>query len=142
MLSMGIPVGLGTDATRISTFNPWICLYWATTGKTMGGDQFWPTQDVLTRFEALQLYTTGSAWVSGEEKQKGKIAKGQYADVVITSGDYFSVPVDDIKHIHSLLTILNGKPVYAEGDYSNLEHAVPPVIPDWSPVKYYGGYQP
>lgn len=141
MLHMGIPVGLGTDATRISTFNPWICLYWATTGKTMGGDQFWPTRDVLTRFEALQLYTSGSAWVSGDEKIKGKISKGQYADLAIISEDFFSIPVDNIRNIHSLLTILNGKPVYATGDYANLNIAAPPVIPEWSPVKYYGGYQ-
>jgi len=141
MLRMGIPVGLGTDATRISTFNPWICLYWATTGRTMGGSPFWPAQDVLTRFEALQLYTTGSAWVSGEEKLKGKIAKGQYADLAIISDDYFSIPVDSIRNIHSMLTILNGKPVYGTGDYEHLNVAVPPVIPEWSPVKYYGGYQ-
>jgi predicted amidohydrolase YtcJ len=141
MISMGIPVGLGTDATRISTFNPWMCLHWATTGKTIGGYQFWPKQDVLTRFEALQLYTTGSAWVSGEEKLKGKIAKGQYADLVILNKDYFSIPVDDIRGIHSLLTIVNGKPVYGEESYANLNKPAPPVIPEWSPVKYYGGYQ-
>jgi predicted amidohydrolase YtcJ len=141
MIRMGVPVGLGTDATRISTFNPWMCLHWATTGKTIGGYQFWPKQDVLTRFEALQLYTTGSAWVSGEEKLKGKIVKGQYADLVILSKDYFSIPVDDIRSIHSLLTIVNGKPVYGEDDYSSLNEAIPVVIPDWSPVKYYGGYQ-
>lgn len=141
MIRMGIPVGLGTDATRISTFNPWICLHWATTGKTMGGYQFWPKQDALTRFEALQLYTTGSAWVSGEEKLKGKIVKGQYADLVILDKDYFTIPVDDIRRIHSLLTIVNGKPVYGEEDYSNLNKETPEVIPAWSPVKYYGGYQ-
>jgi predicted amidohydrolase YtcJ len=141
MIRMGVPVGLGTDATRISTFNPWMCLHWATTGKTIGGYQFWPKQDVLTRFEALQLYTTGSAWVSGEEKLKGKIAKGQYADLVILNKDYFSIPIDEIRSIHSLLTIVNGKPVYGTDDYSNLNAAIPAVIPDWSPVKYYGGYQ-
>ncbi len=141
MLKMGIPVGLGTDATRISTFNPWMCLHWATTGKTIGDYQFWPKQDVLSRFEALQLYTTGSAWVSGEEKLKGKIIKGQYADMVIISKDYFSIPLDDIRSIHSLLTIVNGKPVYGEKDYSQLNKDVPEAIPGWSPVRYYGGYQ-
>jgi len=141
MIRMGIPVGLGTDATRISTFNPWICLHWATTGKTMGGYQFWPKQDVLTRFEALQLYTSGSAWVSGEEKLKGKLVKGQYADLVILDKDYFSIPVDEIRGIHSMLTIVNGKPVYGDGDYSSLNKETPEVIPAWSPVKYYGGYQ-
>ncbi|MBO9202510.1 MULTISPECIES: amidohydrolase [Niastella] len=141
MIRMGVPVGLGTDATRISTFNPWMCLHWATTGKTIGGYQFWPKQDVLSRYEALQLYTTGSAWVSGEEKLKGKIARGQYADLVILNKDYFSIPLDDIRSIHALLTIVNGKPVYGEDDYSSLNRAVPAVLPDWSPVKYYGGYQ-
>ena len=138
---MGIPVGLGTDATRISTFNPWMCLHWATTGKTIGGYQFWPEKDVLSRFEALQLYTTGSAWMSGEEKLKGKIIKGQYADMVILNKDYFSIPIDDIRTIHSLLTIVNGKPVYGEGEYLKLVSPMPEVIPSWSPVKYYGGYQ-
>jgi predicted amidohydrolase YtcJ len=141
MLNMKIPVGLGTDATRISTYNPWMSLHWAVTGKTMGGYQFWPVKDVLTRYEALQLYTTGSAWFSGEEKLKGKIAKGQYADMVILNEDYFSVPVDEIRNIHALLTIVSGKVVYAEGDYKNLNPAMPEVIPAWSPVKYFGGYQ-
>jgi predicted amidohydrolase YtcJ len=136
-----IPVGLGTDATRISTFNPWMSLHWAVTGKTIGGYQFWPQKDVLSRFEALQLYTTGSAWMSGEEKLKGKIAKGQYADMIILNKDYFSIPIDDIRSIHSLLTIVNGKPVYGEAGYKDLNPLLPEVIPSWSPVKYFGGYQ-
>jgi predicted amidohydrolase YtcJ len=141
MLNMAIPVGIGSDATRISTFNPWMCLHWATTGKTIGGYQFWPKKDVLSRFEALQLYTTGSAWMSGEEKLKGRIIKGQYADLVILNKDYFSLPIDDIRTIHSLLTIVNGKPVYGEGDYLHFNPVIPEVIPSWSPVKYFGGYQ-
>jgi predicted amidohydrolase YtcJ len=141
MLNMKIPVGLGTDATRISTYNPWMSLHWAITGKTMGGYQFWPAKDVLSRYEALQLYTTGSAWFSGEEKLKGKIAKGQYADMVILNEDYFSVPIYEIRNIHALLTIVNGKVVYAEADYEKLNPQMPEVIPAWSPVKYFGGYQ-
>lgn len=141
MLQMKIPVGLGTDATRISTFNPWMSLHWAITGKTIGGLQFWPTKDVLSRFEALQLYTTGSAWMSGEEKLKGKIAAGQYADMVILNKDYFTVPTDEVRNIHALLTVVNGKVVYGEGLYKELSPAIPEPIPAWSPVKYYGGYQ-
>jgi predicted amidohydrolase YtcJ len=141
MLELKIPVGLGTDATRISTFNPWMSLYWAITGKTIGGYQFWPVQDILSRFTALQLYTTGSAWFSGEEKVKGRIIKDQYADLVILSDDYFTVPVEAVKNIHALVSIVNGKVVYAEGLYNNLSPQVPEVIPSWSPVKYFGGYQ-
>ncbi|HTL10186.1 MAG TPA: amidohydrolase [Chitinophagaceae bacterium] len=141
MLSMQLPVGLGTDATRISTFNPWMSLHWAITGKTMGGYQFWPQKDTLSRFAALQLYGTGSAWMSGEETVKGRLARGQYADWVILNKDYFSIPADEVRNIHALLTVVNGKVVYAEGSYAGLGPKLPDVIPAWSPVKYYGGYQ-
>jgi predicted amidohydrolase YtcJ len=141
MLALNIPVGLGTDATRISTYNPWMSLHWAITGKTMGGFQFWNEKDVLSRFEALKLYTMESAWFSNEEKLKGKIEKGQYADLVVLSEDFFTIPVDNVRNIHSLMTIVNGKIVYADGAYQNLSPAIPEVIPSWSPVKYFGGYQ-
>ena len=141
MMAMGIPVGMGTDATRISTFNPWMSLHWAITGKTIGGFQFWPATEVLTRHEALSLYTGGSAWFSGEEKDKGKIMKGMYADMTVLSADYFTVPTDAVRDIESVLTIVNGKIVYAAADYKQYDLPIVPVIPDWSPVKYYGGYQ-
>ncbi|SDH40923.1 hypothetical protein SAMN04487996_13613 [Dyadobacter soli] len=141
MLSMGIPVGMGTDATRISTYNPWMALHWLLTGQTIGGLQFWPKDQVLDRFTALHIYTTGSAWFTGEEQLKGKIVKGMYADMTVLTGDYFSAKPDDVRNIESLLTIVNGKVVYAAGEYKALDAAVPEVIPAWSPVKHYGGYQ-
>lgn len=141
MLQMGIPVGAGTDATRISTYNPWMSLHWLLTGKTIGGMQFWPKDQILDKFTALQLYTNGSAWFSGEEKLKGKLTKGMYADMAIISDDYFSVKPDDVRNIESVLTIVNGKIVYASAEYKALNPEIPAVIPDWSPVKYFGGYQ-
>jgi predicted amidohydrolase YtcJ len=141
MLQMKIPVGLGTDATRISTFNPWMSIHWAITGKTIGGYQFWPAKDALTKFEALQLYTVGSSWISGEENLKGRIEKGQYADMVILNKDYFSITTDEVRDIHALVTVVNGKVVYAEGTYKDLAPPLPEMIPAWSPVKFYGGYQ-
>lgn len=141
MLAMGIPVGMGTDATRISTYNPWMAIHWLLTGKTIGGMQFWPKDQVLDKFTALQLYTSGSAWFSGEENLKGKLAKGMYADMAILSDDYFSIQPDAVRNIESVLTIVNGKIVYASGDYQSLETEKVPVIPSWSPVKFYGGYQ-
>lgn len=141
MLELGIPVGMGTDATRISTYNPWMALHWLLTGKTIGGLQFWPKDQTLDKFTALQLYTSGSAWFSGEEKEKGKLVKGMYADMAILSGDYFSAKADDVREIESVLTIVNGKIVYGTGDYKAESPALPDVIPQWSPVKYFGGYQ-
>ncbi|RIV41948.1 amidohydrolase [Flagellimonas pelagia] len=141
MLEMGIPVGMGTDATRISTYNPWMAMHWLITGKTIGDMQFWPKDQVLDRFTALQLYTSGSAWCSGEENVKGKLIKGMYADMTLLSDDYFSIKDDDIKGITSLLTVLNGKIVFGSGSYEGYNPPLPPVIPEWSPVNYYGGYQ-
>ncbi|KAF2338318.1 amidohydrolase [Flavobacterium tistrianum] len=141
MLELGIPVGMGTDATRISTFNPWMALHWLLTGKTIGGMQFWPKDQVLDKFTALQLYTSGSAWFSGEEKDKGKLVKGMYADMAILSDDYFTAKPDDIRKIESVLTVVNGKIVYASAEYKALNPEISAVIPDWSPVKYFGGYQ-
>lgn len=141
MLEMGIPVGMGTDATRISTFNPWMAMHWLLSGKTIGGLQFWPKDQVLDKFTALKLYTSGSAWVSGEENEKGKLVKGMYADFSILSKDYFAIDIDAVRGIESDLTIVNGKIVYAAGIFKKYDPPAIPVIPEWSPVKYYGGYQ-
>ena len=141
MLDMKVPVGLGTDGTRVSSYNPWPSLYWAVTGKTAGGMQIWQAKDVPTRFEALQLMTTGSAWMSGEEQVKGRLQAGQYADFVVLPQDYFTVDAEKIKRLESLLTVVNGKVVYGAGSYAPLAPPLPPVSPAWSPVAAYGGYQ-
>ncbi|TYQ19077.1 UNVERIFIED_ORG: hypothetical protein JN05_02269 [Zoogloea ramigera] len=141
MLEMNIPVGLGTDGTRVSSYGPWPSIYWAVTGKTAGGLKLWQPQDVLSRYQALKLMTQGSAWMSGEEKLKGTLAKGQYADVVILPQDYFSMDVEQIKNLESALTIVNGKVVYAGEQFKQLAPPALEVKPEWSPVKHYGGYQ-
>jgi len=140
MLDMGIPVGAGTDATRVASYNPWVSLYWLVTGKTVGGVSMYPDNNRLSREEALRLYTHGSSWFSSESGKKGAIAPGQLADLVALTDDYFSVPEEKIKGIESVLTILGGKVVHAAGEFAS--HAPPPipVLPEWSPVKAFGGY--
>ena len=141
MLDMKLPVGLGTDGTRVSSYNPWPSVYWAVTGKTAGGLQIWRKQDVLTRYEALKLMTIGSAWMSGEEQRKGALKRGQYADFVVLPDDYFTVDAARIKSMESMLTVVNGKVVYGAGPFAPLSPALAPVSPAWSPVAQYGGYQ-
>lgn len=141
MLEMGIPVGAGTDATRVASYNPWISLYWMVTGKTVGGTPLYGDENKVNRLEALRLYTHGSAKFSREENNKGSLAPGMYADIAVLSQDYFAVPEDSIKNITSLLTILGGKIVYGAKDFSEFDqNRNLPVSPDWSPVRYYGGY--
>jgi predicted amidohydrolase YtcJ len=140
MLKMGIPVGAGTDATRVASYNPWVSLYWMVTGKTVGGTPLYPQSNRLDRTEALRRYTSGSAWFSGEEEKKGTIAAGRLADLAVLSADYFSVPDEEIKRIESELTVVDGKVVYGVGDFRELAPAELPVSPDWSPVKSVAGY--
>lgn len=140
MLELGIPVGAGTDATRVASYNPWLCLYWLVSGKTIGGTALYPKTNCLSREEALKIYTQGSSWFSGESGKKGAISEAQLADVVVLSEDYFQVPEEKIKNIESVLTIIDGKIVYAKEEYGNLDSFRLPILPEWSPVKAYGGY--
>lgn len=140
MLKAGIPVGAGTDATRVASYNPWVSLYWLVTGKTVGGQILYSEANRLNRMEALRLYTVGSSWFSNETNRKGAIAVGQLADLSILSDDFFSVPDDQIKSIQSVLTVVGGKVVHAAGEFSGYGPAALAVTPEWSPVKYFGGY--
>jgi hypothetical protein len=142
MLDAGITVGAGTDATRVASYNPWISLYWMVTGRTVGGMQLASPENRLSREEALGLYTHGSAWFSGEEEVKGRIAPGQFADFAILSADYLAVPEDEIRRIESVLTVTGGDVVHSAGPFTMFApEPLPPVSPAWSPVAAFGGYQ-
>jgi predicted amidohydrolase YtcJ len=140
MLRMGLPVGAGTDATRVASYNPFISLYWLITGKTVGGLSMYPESNRQDRMEALRLWTVGSSWFSSEDGKKGAIAPGQLADLAVLSSDYFSIPEEEIKSLESILTVVGGRPVYAAEEFAELAPPIPPVLPDWSPVAAYGGY--
>jgi predicted amidohydrolase YtcJ len=140
MLEIGVPVGAGTDATRVSSYNPYLSLYWLITGKTIGGLTLYPEENRFDRTEALKLYTMGSSWFSTEDGRKGALTPGQLADLAVLSADYFSIPDEEIKHLESVLTVLGGKIVYATAEFSKLAPPALPVSPSWSPVKEYGGY--
>ncbi|MDX1697180.1 MAG: amidohydrolase family protein, partial [Thiohalobacterales bacterium] len=142
MLDQGGPVGAGSDATRVSSYNPWTALSWLVSGRSVGGAPLLNEGNRLTREEALRLYTLGSAWFSGEEQRKGRIAPGQFADFALLSEDYFSVPEDRIASIESHLTVVGGRVVYGAGEFSGLTPHMPPVSPAWSPVARYPGHWP
>ncbi|KQN64128.1 amidohydrolase family protein [Erwinia sp. E602] len=134
MLEMGVPVGLGTDATRVASYNPWTALYWLVSGRTVGGMAMYDVNARLDRETALMLWTQGSAWFSSEQGKKGQIKVGQLADLAILSKDYFSVHEEEIKGIESVMTVVNGDVVYAAGRFSPLSPPPIVVLPEWSPV--------
>ena len=141
MLELGLPVGGGTDATRVASYNPWIGFSWLVTGRTMGGLDLYPEANRLDRLTALRTYTEANTWFSNEVGKKGRLAPGQLADIAVLDRDIFGVPDAELAGTVSVLTILGGQPVHGDGDYQGLAPALPPAMPDWSPVGHFGGYQ-
>lgn len=137
MLAAGVPVGMGTDATRVASHNPWVGLHWLVSGETVGGTRLYPSSQRLDRVTALRLYTEGSAWFSGEEARKGLLKPGQFADFAVLSEDYLHVAEHRIKGIEALLTVVGGRIVHGSGPFAPLAPPLPAASPDWSPVGRY-----
>ncbi len=140
MLANELPVGAGTDATRVASYNPWTALYWLVSGRTVGGLKLYDEANQLSRSEALALWTLGSTWFSSETGKKGQIKAGQLADLAVLSEDYFAVPEEAIKHIESVLTLVGGRIVYAADEFGSMAPPALPVMPDWSPVRRVPGH--
>jgi predicted amidohydrolase YtcJ len=138
-MAKGVPIGMGTDATR-SSFNPWLGLYFLTTGKVASSRTVLGADNRVSREEALRLYSWGSAWFSQEEALKGRIKTGQYADMALLSADYMTVPDDAIKTIESVMTMVDGKVVFGDGAFASLAPAPLDVLPAWSPLKRFGSF--
>ncbi|MFE7323515.1 amidohydrolase [Streptomyces sp. NPDC057565] len=140
MLNQGLTVAAGTDATRVSSYNPWLSLEWLVRGRSIGGQLLASAENRVDRETALRMYTAAGAELSGESDVKGILKEGYYADLTVLSADYFTVPEDDISHIESLLTVVGGHVVHAAGEFEGLAPALPEAAPSWSPVGHYGGY--
>jgi predicted amidohydrolase YtcJ len=141
ILTRGVKVSGGTDATRVASYNPWVALAWLVTGKTVAGMRLYPQRNCLDRETALRMWTENVTWFSDEEGKKGRIEVGQFADLIVPDRDYFSCSEEEIADTTSDLTIVGGKVVYAAGDFAKHDEAAPPpAMPDWSPVRTFGGY--
>jgi predicted amidohydrolase YtcJ len=120
-MNLGLIIGGGTDAHRVMSYNPFVSLQWMLDGRTVGGT---PTRDVdetPSREEALRLYTAGSAWFTHDEGKRGTLGVGRLADLAVLEKDYMTVPVAEIGALTSLLTMVGGRIVYADGPYAAME---------------------
>ncbi len=140
ILAAGVPLGAGTDATRVASYNPWVSLHWLVTGRTIGGFALYPPGNRLDRTTALRTWTESNTWFSNEEGRKGAIKIGQLADLAVLSADYMDIPENEIKDLVSVLTVLGGRIVHGDGPFRAHSPPLPPASPDWSPVRQYGGY--
>ncbi len=141
MLERGLKVSAGTDATRVASYNPWVSLSWLITGKTVAGMQLTPQRNCLDRETALRMWTENVTWFSNEVGNKGRIEAGQLADLVVPDRDFFSCSESEIADTTALLTMVGGKVVWGAGDFASHDETHPPLpLPDWSPVRRFGGY--
>lgn len=108
----GITWGLGSDATAVTTSNPFYTLSFAVTGKMIGGHHV--NRQSVTREEALIAHTRSNALILFQEGNLGSLAPGKYADLLVLDRDYFTVPVDQIKDIKPLMTMVGGRVVYQD----------------------------
>src|SRR5450631_1005298 len=124
-LRLGLTVAGGTDAHRVSSYNPFVSLQWYLDGTTIGGVQTRGDAEAPTRRQALEMYTRNSAFMANDDDKRGTLEPGKLADLAVLSADYMSAPVKEIGKIRSLLTILGGRVVYAAAPFGKLLAATP-----------------
>jgi len=110
----GIHSGMSSDGMQIAPMNPWIHMYYATTGINARGVLINPNQQI-SRQEVLELYTKKNGWFLREEDDVGSIEEGKLADLVVLNSDYFTVSNEDLKRIRSVLTVVGGNIMYDAG---------------------------
>ncbi|MBV8849182.1 MAG: amidohydrolase [Methylobacteriaceae bacterium] len=120
-LAMGLMVGAGTDAHRVSNYNPFVSLRWFINGKTIDGAEAIGETQHPSRAEALRMYTLNSAWFAHDDDKRGSLEAGKYADLAVLNKDYMNVPDEEIGSIESVLTLLGGRVVYSADPYAQLE---------------------
>jgi predicted amidohydrolase YtcJ len=113
LLDKHVRLALGTD-WFVAPLNPMLTLYAATTRATLDGKNpnGWVPEQKISIAEAVSAYTAGSAYAEFQEGDKGNIARGKLADLVILSDDIFNIAPASIKDVRVVTTIVGGKVVY------------------------------
>jgi predicted amidohydrolase YtcJ len=117
-IGSGLVVGAGSDHRAgtnsfdsISPWNPWLGVWITVTRETESGTVLNP-EERLSREQAIRLYTSNNAWNHFEDRKKGSLELGKYADLIMLDTDILECPVDDIRATGVLLTMVNGKVVW------------------------------
>jgi len=115
ILNSGIHAGMSSDGMQIAPMNPWLHMYYATTGRNARGVLINDGQQI-TRAEVLRLYTRDNGWFLREEERLGSIEVGKLADLAVLNRDYFTVPDEQLKQIRSMFTVVGGVVVHDTGE--------------------------
>lgn len=106
----GILWGLGTDASVVAAYQPFITLGWVTTGKSINGQTINP--EPVTREEALIAHTRSNARILFRDSDLGTLEAGKLADLVVLDRDYMTISADEIFDIQPVMTMVGGRVVY------------------------------
>ena len=117
-MKLGLVVGAGTDAHRVSSYNPFVSLQWYLDGTTIGGTRTRGDEEAPSRRQALEMYTRNSAFMANDDDKRGTLEAGKFADLAVLSADYMTAPVKEIGKIRSVLTMVGGKVVYAAAPFA------------------------
>lgn len=117
-MKLGLTVAGGTDAHRVSSYNPFVSLQWYLDGTTIGGTQTRGEAEAPSRRQALEMYTRNSAFIANDDDKRGTLEAGKFADLAVLSADYLTAPVKEIGKIRSVLTMVGGKAVYAAAPFA------------------------
>jgi predicted amidohydrolase YtcJ len=110
----GVVWGFGSDGSRANQIRPFTTLWWAVTGKMVGGARL--LRQTISREQALAAHTRSNAYLLFRERDLGSIEAGKLADLAVLDRDYLTVPEEQIKDITSALTIVGGRIVHSELD--------------------------
>jgi hypothetical protein len=120
-MKLGLVVTGGTDAHRVSSYNPFVSLQWYLDGTTIGGVQTRGEAETPSRRQALEMYTRNTAYAANDDDRRGTLEPGKFADLAVLSADYLTAPVKEVSKIKSLLTLVGGEMVYAAAPFANIE---------------------
>ena len=120
-LKLGLTVTGGTDAHRVSSYNPFVSLQWYLDGTTIGGVKTRGEEEAPSRRQTLEMYTKNTAYAANEDDKRGTLEPGKLADLAVLSTDYLTAPVSEIGKTTSLLTMVGGKVVYAAGPFLSVK---------------------
>jgi predicted amidohydrolase YtcJ len=109
----------------VMSYNPFVSLKWMVDGRTVDGLPTRGAVELVSREDALRLYTKGSAWFTFDDDKRGTLESGRLADLAVLDQDYMSVPTEDIGMLTSVLTMVGGRVVHAAGPFAELG-------PDWT----------
>jgi predicted amidohydrolase YtcJ len=120
-MKLGLTVTGGTDAHRVSSYNPFVALQWYLDGTTIGGTKTRDEAEAPSRRQALEMYTRNTAYAANDDDKRGTLEAGKYADLAVLSADYMTAPLQEIGKIRSMLTMVGGNVVFASGPFLSVK---------------------